>query len=173
METMSPHTLKLAAVLAAAVALGAPSVANAAFTLPGQNTWDVRTDVVSKNAGHQLAYGLSSPRSITVCADCQGGESASLGSYAGGTQLTAFLTDSPDVERPGRTIAGTPRSRPLVTDGGDQTWRSTPRTAERSARVSGTPNETGFAVGRPSSSGRPRRTGSSDAAARGPRPAPE
>jgi hypothetical protein len=94
METMSPHTLKLAAVLAVAVALGAPSVANAAFTLPGQNTWDVRTDVVSKNAGHQLAYGLSSPRSITVCADCQGGESAGLGSYAGGTQLTAFLTDS-------------------------------------------------------------------------------
>ena len=91
---MSPNTLKLAAAIAAAGALCAPSLANAAVTLPGQNTWDVRTNVVSKNAGHVLAYGLSSPRSVTVCSDCQGGESTNLGSFAGGTQLTAFLTDS-------------------------------------------------------------------------------
>ncbi len=84
----------LAAVMVLAAALCAPSWASAAVTLPGQNTWDVRTDVLSKNAGHQLAYGLSSPRSITVCGDCQGGESAGLGSFAGGTQLTAFLTDT-------------------------------------------------------------------------------
>src|SRR3954447_18327496 len=94
MQDRSFRRCSLAAVVAAIVALCVPAWANAALTLPGQNSWDVRTDVVSKNAGHVLAYGLTSPRSITVCSDCQGGESAGLGSFAGGTQLTAFLTDS-------------------------------------------------------------------------------
>src|SRR6476661_871811 len=94
MQNRAYRRCSLAAVVAAVVVLCAPAWANAALTLPGQNTWDVRTNVVSKNAGHVLAYGLSSPRSVTVCGDCQGGESAGLGSFAGGTQLTAFLTDA-------------------------------------------------------------------------------
>ena len=86
--------LSFGALLAVIGALCVPAGASASVTLPGQNSWNVHTKVVSANAGHVLAYGLSSPQSITVCSDCAGGETANFGAFAGGTELTAFLTDS-------------------------------------------------------------------------------
>jgi hypothetical protein len=84
----------LGALLAVIGALCVPAVANATVMLPGENAWNVHTKVVSKDAFNMLAYGLSSPRSITVCSDCAGGETASLGAFAGGTELTVFLSDT-------------------------------------------------------------------------------
>ena len=80
-------------LIVTAGALLAPSVATASITLPGHNSWSVKTSVDSKDAGDTLAYGLDSPQQQTVCADCQGGESAALGMFNGGTELIAFMSD--------------------------------------------------------------------------------
>ena len=93
MQSRLDHRHSLAALLVVIGALCAPAVASAGVTLPGHNTWDVSTKVVSKDAFNMLAYGLSSPRSVTVCSDCAGGETASFGAIAGGTALTVFLND--------------------------------------------------------------------------------
>ena len=53
----------------------------------------VRTTVVSKSAINTLDYGLSSPTSVAVCSNCQGGESDTLGQFAQGTELIFYLRD--------------------------------------------------------------------------------
>jgi hypothetical protein len=83
----------LIALLVTAGALLAPSAASASITLPGHNSWNVATTVDSKNAFDTLAYGLDSPRQQTVCASCAGGESGALGTFNGGTELIASMTD--------------------------------------------------------------------------------
>jgi hypothetical protein len=110
--------LKLIAGVVTAGALLAPSAANASITLPGNNSWNVATTVDSKDAGHTLAYGLDSPQQQTVCTNCVGGESAALGTFDGGTDLTAFMTDVSCNE----TFFSTNAAHALITQPTPLTW---------------------------------------------------
>ncbi len=82
-----------AAIQLAGPVAGASAVST--ITLPGGN-WDVTTTVSSKSAGHDLAYGISSPTSSQVCptgaaTTCAGGESDTFSALSG--DLVFFMTD--------------------------------------------------------------------------------
>jgi hypothetical protein len=113
-------TRHLIALIVTAGALLAPSAASASITLPGHNSWNVATTVDSKNAFNTLAYGLDSPQQQTVCANCTGGEHAALGTFNGGTDLIAFLTDVSC--EPARTFL-TSGAHAQVTQPGPLTWQ--------------------------------------------------
>lgn len=67
------------------------SVAGGSIILPASGA--VVTSVSSKSAAHTLEYGLQTPTRLTVCTDCVGGETGSLGSFASDTELVFYLTD--------------------------------------------------------------------------------
>jgi hypothetical protein len=53
----------------------------------------VDTTVEFKSGINDSEYGMSSPATVVVCSPCAGGESATLGTFAAGTELLLYLTD--------------------------------------------------------------------------------